>query len=147
MSKYRIEFRPSRLLLISQLLTYVVLVWSVLNWQSEIIKYQLFFQCLVVFAVTYFVFKSILSSRRQTQPPVILSLSGEWLETNKDEQTIWIITEKSRTSSILLFVHLISPINALHSKWCLICKDQVTEQDFRRLCRAVIYQQQTSRKD
>ena len=147
MSKYRVEFRPSRLLLIFQLLTYVVLVLSVLNWQSEIIKYQIFLQILVVFTVTVLVFRSILNSRHHAQLSVILSLRGEWLETNKDKQTSWIITDKSRTSSILLFIHLISPINTLNSKWCLIYKDQVSEQDFRRLCRAVIYQQQTSGKD
>ncbi len=147
MSKYRVEFKSSRLQLILQLLTYVALVLSVLNWQSESMRYQFLLQTLVLSTMTFFVFRAVLHSRRQTQAPVIFSQRGEWLETNVDGQISWKITEKSRTTSLLLFIHLSSPVNARHSKWCLIYKDQVTERDFRRLCRAIIYQQQTAGKD
>jgi hypothetical protein len=126
-----------------QLLTYGVLVLSVLNWQQDIIQYQFLLELLIVSIISFFVFKAVLHSRRQMQPPVILSLRGEWLETNIDGQIGWKITSKSRVSSLLLFVHLISAVNAGRSKWCLIYKDQVTERDFRRLCCAVIYQQQS----
>jgi len=143
-SKYRVEFKSSVLLLIFQLTTYGVLVLSVLNWQSDINQYQFLLQMLILFVTTFFVFRNILHTRRQTQQPIILSSSGEWLETNIDGQISWKITHKSRVSSLLLFVHLISPVNARHSKWCLIYKDQVNERDFRRLCCAIIYQQQTS---
>jgi hypothetical protein len=145
-SKFRVEFKSSKLLLILQLLTYGGLVLSVLNWQSEIIKYQFLLETSVVSIITFFVFRAILHSRGQTQTPVIFSLSGEWLETNIDGQIGWKITDKSRVSNLLLFIHLISPVNASHSKWCLIYKDQVTVRDFRRLCCAVIYQQQTTGK-
>jgi len=145
-SKYRVEFKSSKLLLILQLLTYGVLIVSVLNWQSEIVQYQFLLGTLIVSIITFFVFKAVIQSRRETQPPVILSLGGEWLETDIEGQTGWKITDKSRISSLLLFIHLVSPVNARHSKWCLIYKDQVTERDFRRLCCAVIYQQQNSRK-
>lgn len=146
MLKYRIEFKPSKVLLILQLLTYGVLVLSVLNWQTEFIQYQLLLEILIVFVITFFVFRAVLLSRGQTQPPVVFSLSGEWLETNIDGQVGWKITARSRVSSLVLFVHLISPINARHSKWCLIYRDQVTERDFRRLCCAVNYQQHTAGK-
>tara|TARA_R110002096_G_scaffold354039_1_gene547282 strand:+ start:718 stop:1164 length:447 start_codon:yes stop_codon:yes gene_type:complete len=145
-SKYRVEFKSSNLLLILQLLTYGVLILSILNWQSEIVQYQFLLEILIVAIITFFVFRAVLQSRRETQPPVILSLRGEWLETDIDGQTGWKITDKSRISSLLLFIHLVSPVNARHSKWCLIYKDQVTERDFRRLCCAVIYQQQNPRK-
>jgi hypothetical protein len=145
-SKYRVEFKSSRLLVVLQLLTYVALVVSVIYWQSEIIRFQLLLQVLIVFIITLFVFRAVINSWRQTQANVIFSQHGEWLETNIDGQIAWKITEKSRVSNILLFIHLIGPINARHSKWCLIYRDQVNERNFRRLCRAVIYQQQTAGK-
>jgi hypothetical protein len=97
--------------------------------------------------ITCFLIKSLLRNWRKKQSPVTFSLLGDWLEVSKKKQVAWVISDKSRISSILLFVHLISPINSRHSKWCLIYKDQVTERDFRRLSRAVIYQQQTAGKD
>ena len=133
--------------MVFQLLAYAVLVLSVLNWQSEMIQYQLLFQALVLFIITFFIFKAVLLSCCQMQHPVIFSEDGEWLETNIDDQIDWRITDKSRVSSLLIFVNLISSVNARHSKWYLVFKDQVTEQDFRRLCRAVIYQQQIAGKD
>ena len=91
--------------------------------------------------------QAVLSNWRKSKVPVTFSLLGDWLETSKDKQVAWVITDKSRVSSLLLFVHLISPVNSRRSKWCLIFKDQVTERDFRRLSRAVIYQQQTVGKN
>ena len=90
--------------------------------------------------------KTVFFYKQQKQPPVIFNQSGEWLEVLIDGQVGWRITDKSRVSSFLIFIHLISPLNTRRSKWCLIYKDQVTKKDFRRLCRAVIYQQQTSDK-
>tara|TARA_R110000751_G_scaffold212278_1_gene315682 strand:+ start:2579 stop:2956 length:378 start_codon:yes stop_codon:yes gene_type:complete len=118
------------------------MVLSVLSWQSEIIHYQLPLEILIVSMITILIFRSAIRNRRKIYAPVTFSVEGEWLETNKDGQIGWVITDKSRVSNLLLFIHLMSPVNARHSKWCLIYKDQVTERDFRRLCCAVIYQQQ-----
>lgn len=147
MSKFRVEFKSSRLLLVLQCLTYVLLVLSVLCWQSDIIPNQVLLQTLIVAIITYCLFRAVLRNWREKQSPVIFSQLGDWLETREDRQVAWAITNKSRVSSLLLFVHLISPVNSRRSKWCLIYKDQVTERDFRRLSRAVIYQQQTAGKD
>ena len=85
-------------------------------------------------------------SSHETHSPVIFSERGEWMETNIDGQVSWRITDRSRVSSFLLFIHLISPVNYRNSKWCLVFKDQVSEQDYRRICRAVIYQQRSTKK-
>jgi hypothetical protein len=145
--KYKVEFKSSRLLVFFQLLTYLILVLSVLNWQHDIVQYQFFLQIVIMLIITFFVFRAILHGWHQTQASVILSQSGEWLEINIDRQVAWRITNKSRISSVLLFIRLVSPLNARHSKWCLIYKDQVSERDFRRLCRTVIHQQQSAVKD
>jgi hypothetical protein len=145
--KYKVEFKSSRLLVFFQLLTYLILVLSVLNWQHDIVQYQFFLQVVIILIITFFVLKAILHGWHQTQASVILSQNGGWLEINIDRQVAWRMTNKSRISSILLFIHLVSPLNARHSKRCLIYKDQVSERDFRRLCRTVIYQQQSAGKD
>ncbi|WP_369809275.1 protein YgfX [Paraglaciecola sp. MB-3u-78] len=144
MSKYRVELKSSRLLVIFKLLVYVILMLSVLNWQSESIQYQLLLQMLTMTVITFCFFKTVFYYRDQKLTPVIFTQGGEWLEVAIDGQISWRMTDKSRVSGLLLFIHLISPLNPRHSKWCLIYKDQVTKRDFRRLCRAVIYQQQTT---
>ncbi|MFT6989921.1 MAG: hypothetical protein ACJASL_001898 [Paraglaciecola sp.] len=125
----------------------MVLVLSVFNWQHAVMQYQFVLQILLVFIIISFVFKTVLRSWRQTQAPVVFSIHGDWLETNIDGQVVWKMTNKSRVTTILLFIHLISPLKARDSKWCLIYKDQVNKRDFRRLCRAVIYQQHTSEEN
>jgi hypothetical protein len=132
--------------MISQMLVYTLLVLSVLNWQSESIPYQFQLQVLAVIIITFLVFKAVFYSKHQKQTSIIFSQGGEWLETTIDVQVAWNITDKSRVSSFLIFIHLISPLNSQHSKWCLIYKDQINKRDFRRLCRAVIYQQQCAEK-
>ena len=135
MLKYRVEFKSSRILVTFTLLVYFILILSVLNWQSESIQYQFLFQMLTILGIILFFIKTVFNSRKKKQPPVIFSQGGE---------LGWRITAKSRVSSFLIFIHLISSLHSRHSKWCLIYKDQVTKRDFRRLCRAVIYQHQTS---
>ena len=146
MLKYRVEFKSSRILVTFTLLVYVILILSVLNWQSDSIQCQFLFQMLTILGIILFFLKTIFNSRKKKQPPVIFSQGGEWLEVFEDEQLGWRITAKSRVSSFLIFIHLISSLNSRYSKWCFIYKDQVIKRDFRRLCRAVIYQQHTSDK-
>ena len=133
--------------MIIKLLVYVILIFSVLNWQSESIQYQFLLKILTMLVITFCFLKNIFYCRHQKLTLVIFSQGGEWLEVNIDEQIGWRMTNKSRISSFLIFIHLISPLNPRHSKWCLIYKDQVNKRDFRRLCRAVIYQQQATGKD
>jgi hypothetical protein len=146
-SKYRIDFKSSKLLVIFQLVIYVVLVLSVLSWQSDISQYHFFLQLLVAVIVCIIAIIATIHGKRQTQSPVIFSQSGEWVETNIHDQIGWKITNRSRVSNFLLFIHLTSPLNAHDSKWCLVYKDQVSKRDYRRLCRAVIYQHQNVSKD
>lgn len=146
MSKYRVEFKKSKLKLLIQLLTYGGLVVSILIWQPAVIPYQVVLEILIVICITFLIFTTVFRNRRQIYSPVTFSPKGEWLETNIDGHISWKMTEKSRLTSFLLFIHLVSPINPKRSKWCLVYKDQVTERDFRRLCCAVTYQQQNPRK-
>jgi hypothetical protein len=146
-SKYRIEFKISRLLVIFQLLSCIYLIFTMLNWQPDIFKYGFLLQILIISITIIYFLKRLLLSSHETHNSVILSERGEWMETNIDGQVSWKITDKSRVSIFLVFVHLISPVNNHNSKWCLVFKDQVSEQDYRRICRAVIYQQRSTEKN
>jgi hypothetical protein len=118
-----------------------------LNWQPDIFKYGFLLQILIISITIIYFLKMLLLSSHETHNSVILSERGEWMETNIDGQVSWKITDKSRVSIFLVFVHLISPVNNHNSKWCLVFKDQVSEQDYRRICRAVIYQQRSTEKN
>jgi hypothetical protein len=145
-SKYRVEIKSSRMLVVLQLLSYLFLIFSIFSWQDNSIQHQSLLQILAFCILTFYIFKSILYTLFQKQSPVVFSQCGEWLETNVGEQTSWKVTDRSRVSFFLIFIHIVSPLNYHHSKWCLIYRDQVSKRDFRRLCRVVIYQQQTAAK-
>lgn len=122
------------------------MILSVFHWQPDIVQFQVFLEILCVSIITIYAFKTVVLSRRQLHPTVTFSIDGEWMESNVDAQTGWVITDKSRVSSLLLFIHLTNPVSSSHSKWRLIYKDQVNERDYRRLCCAVNYQLQKIRK-
>jgi hypothetical protein len=146
-SKYRVEFKKSRFLVMIQLLSGAILTLTVVCWQPEIFKFEFLLQSLVVCLVLISFFKTPLIDYHRTHNPVIFSERGEWTETNIDDQISWKITDKSRVSIFLVFIHLVSPVNYRNSKWRLVYKDQVDERDYRRLCRAIIYQQQSNGKN
>jgi hypothetical protein len=145
-SKYRVEIKSSRLLVVLQLLSYVLVIFSIFSWQDKSIQYQTLLQILAICILTFYIFKAVFITFCQKHSSVVFSQCGEWLETSVGEQTSWKVTDKSRVSFFLMFIHMISPLNCRHSKWCIIYRDQVSKRDFRRLCRVVIYQQQTSDK-
>lgn len=134
-------------MLVLQVITYLVLVMSVLYWQPSFMQNQILVQALMICIITFLICRAISRGFSHKLAPVIFSQRGEWMEIHEDQQISWLITNSSRVSSSFLFIHLVSAVNASRSKWCLIYKDQVTERDFRRLCLAVIYQQQISYKD
>lgn len=147
MLKYRVEFKKSRLLVMCQLMSCACLISTVLAWQPEVFKYSFLLQALFIFIVIVYFFKVILFRSYGNHVPVIFSECGEWMETDLDKQISWKVTDKSRASGFLIFIHLSSAANHCHSKWCLVYKDQVSEKDYRRICRAVMYQQQAFRKN
>ena len=78
---------------------------------------------------------------------MIFSERGECTETNIDGQINWQITDKSRVRILLVFINMVSPVNSRNSKWRFVCKDQVNDRDYRRLCRTIVYQQQSIGKN
>lgn len=75
---------------------------------------------------------------------VDLSDQGEWLYLGLERQSHWNITSKSRVTPWLLWIHLISSVDQQKAHWLIVFKDQVSERDYRRLCRAILLQQQNN---
>lgn len=146
MSKYRIELKSSKLLVVFQLVTFAALVFSIFSWQANIIPLQILVQCFITLGVACLIFRHVIQCFKRQMPIIIFSQQGEWLEILGQQQTSWQISKDSRVTSLLLFVHLISTIDITQSKRCLVFRDQVEERDFRRLCRAIFYQQQLTHK-
>ena len=130
-----------------QLLSGALLILTVVYWQSEIFKFEFLLRSLIVCVIFIYFSKALLVNYHMTHNTVVFSERGEWIETSNNEQISWKITDKSRVSILLIFIHLVSPVNNRNSKWCLVFKDQVNQRDYRRLCRATIYQQQVIGKN
>ena len=147
MSKYRVEFKTSRFLVMIQLLSVAILILTVVCWQPEIFKFEFLLQFLFVCLILISFFRTLLLDYHRTHNPVIFSERGEWTETNIDGQINWQITDKSRVRILLVFINMVSPVNSRNSKWRFVCKDQVNDRDYRRLCRTIVYQQQSIGKN
>ena len=121
-----------------------MLVLSVVAWQSNVFNYQGLLQALLIFVISVIASQSIRLSYKKVLPTVVFTELGDWLEIHGPTQENWKLTAGSRVTELVLFVHLVSPLNSKSSQWRLIFKDQTNEQDFRRLCRAIIFQQQNA---
>lgn len=143
MSKYRVEFTSSVLAKVTLCTLYGLLLVSVCLWQPNTFTGQLVLQvilCLVLAGVFY---RHFTQYCQRKIPPVTFDQQGLWTELEQGQGSSWRLTSQSRLSGLLIFIHLVSALNAKRSKRLLLFKDQMTEQDYRRLCRAVIYQQQS----
>mgnify|MGYP001061651865 FL=1 len=146
MSKYRVELKSSKLLAYFQLVTFAALVFSIFSWQANVIPLQILVQSGITVVLAVIIIKYVFQSLKRQMPIIIFSQQGEWLEILGQQQTSWQISKDSRVTSLLLFVHLVSTIDFTQSKRCLVFRDQVEEAHFRRLCRAIYFQQQLTHK-
>jgi endonuclease/exonuclease/phosphatase (EEP) superfamily protein YafD len=126
----------------------VVTLWalvllSVFHWQADIFYYQQFLQVIIAVIILLLAYKTI-SGMAKAKPVVItFNQQGQlnYLVGETSEQ--WQLTDKSRLTDWLLWLQLVSALDPRQRHWLLIFKDQVSAQDYRRLCRAILYQQQT----
>lgn len=144
MSKYRIEVVPSRYKVAIQLLFWGVILISPFHWQSNIVPFQWGIHVLFSLLIVGLAIKNLREHARLQVILVGLSSEGEWEYLNGESQTHWRISAKSRVSQWFLWIHLVSSVNPQKSHWYVIFKDQVSESDYRRLCRAILLQQNLS---
>ncbi|WP_340676946.1 protein YgfX [Paraglaciecola sp.] len=116
---------------------------SVFHWQADIFPYQHFFQVILAIIILLLAYKTVQRTAR-VQPFVIaFNQQGQVNYLDRETPEQWQLTDKSRLTNWLLWIQLASPIDPRQRHWLLIFKDQVNVQDYRRLCRAILYQQQT----
>ena len=77
---------------------------------------------------------------------VMLSDGGEWLYLDDENQAYWQMTRRCLGTGLLLWVNLRPKLasSGRSERWLWIFKDQVCEQDYRRLCRIIIRQHKGS---
>jgi hypothetical protein len=120
-----------------------VLLVSLATWQNAIFPHQKAVQLALGVLLTLLIIRAVINGYRQKLPTVAFSLKGEWLEISPEQQTSWMVTKQSRVTSVVLFIHLVSAVNVKNSKFVLVFNDQLSQRNFRRLCRVVFFQQQT----
>lgn len=122
---------------------WALVLFSVFHWQADIFPYQQFLQVIIAVIILLLAYKTI-SGMAKAKPVVItFNQQGQLDYLLGETSDQWQLTDKSRLTDWLLWLHLVSAIDPRQRHWLLIFKDQVSAQDYRRLCRAILYQQQT----
>ncbi|MGJ8681352.1 protein YgfX [Paraglaciecola sp.] len=142
MSKYRVALQKSRIGLLLRIGIFLLLVTSVWSWQAEIMPFQWFVQFLMSIGLIYIGINKIRAYKACKLLVFSFTQKGEWQELEQDNQSSWLISQQSRVMGIMLLIRVTSVLNTKQSKWVTIYKDQVCERDYRRLCRAIIFQHQ-----
>jgi hypothetical protein len=141
-SKYRIEFKASRQRYYYLVAFYCLLFVSIFSWQANIILYQFWIQSSIAILVVAWAVFAVLHKGKYNQAFVALvSQRGDWTYLSQQDDTSWQFSQRSRLTSWVLWIHISSKIRVGQSRWHWVFRDQVSEQDYRRLCRCILYQQ------
>jgi uncharacterized membrane protein YeiB len=141
-SKYRIEFKASRQRYYFLVAFYCLLLISVFSWQANIVVYQVWIQLFSAILVVMAAVVAFKNTDKYNQAFVALvSQQGDWTYLSQQNNTSWQLSQRSRLTSWILWIHISAKIGVGQSRWHWIFKDQVSERDYRRLCRCILYQQ------
>ena len=130
------------------LVTYAGLMGSVWIWQANVFDWQWVWQGAISILLLIYFYKHFRGYLDAQLPVVTFTEQGQWSEMDVQHQghvSNWLLNKQSKITGYVLFLHLVSALNPRRSKWMFLYKDQVSEQDYRRICRAVIFQHQQSR--
>ena len=121
-------------------LCWALVLISVFQWQANSIPYQSVYQAILSLLLVGLAYKNLKTEAAAEKVVIAFSTQGQW--DYLEQQSQWQLTARSRVSDWLLWVNLQSILDSKQTHWRLIFKDQCTEQDYRRLCRAIYFQQQ-----
>ena len=144
MSKYRVVITPSRLKVLLLALMWGLLVVSLFQWQRDILANQIVWQLLAATGLLVLAYKSLRKTARLLPFTVAFDQQGEWIYLEQADQQ-WQMTPKSRLSHWLLWIELALVSDPSQRHWLVIFRDQLDEQHYRRLCRAILCQQHMSK--
>lgn len=124
--------------------THCFVVWSVFQWQPAVLPLQSALQ-IGLSAVMFFslIWLVIQFNRHATSRIMVLCESGQCELTHMQKYSQWIIASESRCSAWLLWLKLQSVSDPSDCFWLWLFRDQVTDDDFRRISRVVHRSQQS----
>ncbi|MDN4500863.1 protein YgfX [Alteromonadaceae bacterium BrNp21-10] len=137
MTHYRISINPSKMWQRLQIAFYGLLILSVWCWQPHIISYQWLLQIALSLGIMLLLYQQL--QQLAFTSVVSLSTEGQWLDLS--QQRAFNITRASRVTPWLLWIQLQSSVSS-QRQWCWICRDAVSDDDYRRLARIIYRVQQ-----
>jgi hypothetical protein len=146
-SKYRIEIKPSKYQGYFILSFYALCAVSVILWQPSGPPWQWLLQASLIIVLVVGAYYAWMQFRHNMKLRIVmLSDVGEWLYLDDENQAYWQMTHHCRITSLLLWVNLLPKLasSGRADCWLWIFRDQVSEQDYRRLCRIIVRQQSKS---
>lgn len=145
MSKYRIVIRSSPKTFYLGVGFYLILLLSIWFWQPDVMKAQWLVQSLativIILLFVQFLNKSKTNkvfSDAKVPTTAYLDTSDDRVIYHQDQNVSGYISNKSLLFGPFIYLHIQLRVSnrSTHSLW--LCKDQMSELDFRRLCRSVI---------
>lgn len=118
-----------------------LLVISLFHWQRGIFAHQIIWQLLLATVLVVLAYKSLRKTAGLLPFTVAFDQQGEWIYLDQEQQVQWQITAKSRLSNWLVWLELALVADPTRRHWLVIFHDQLDEQHYRRLCRAILCQQ------
>lgn len=140
--KYRVQVTPHRYRLQFVLLLELLLVISVWLWDPNWFPHQIWVQIALTMLLLIHGWQSIIN---RLQAPVVFSMyqDGRWLylsdSPDGNRAIQWQMSQHSRFTDWLVWIHL---KGLGRSHWFWIFRDEVGDEEYRRICLAVKYCQQ-----
>ena len=120
-----------------------LLILSLCYWQRDIIAYQILWQILLAGILLLMAYQSLRKAAGILPFAVAFDQQGEWIYLDQAQHAQWQITNKSRLCNWLVWLELALVSDPAQRHWLVIFCDQLDDQHYRRLCRAVLCQQHT----
>lgn len=147
MSKYRIIIRPSVHKQVSVAALYIALLSSVFLWQPNVFALQVEVQLLLFFLLVGQGWYQFKRDKEETQPQIVsLCEQGSWLQIEPESSLSWQIDGRSLVTSWFVWLCLSPPFSP-KVDWQIVFRDQVSERDFRCLCRTSLRQKKAAEKE
>ena len=140
--KYRVQVTPRLYRISLVLILELLFILSVWLWEPNWFPYQIWFQ---IGLTGLLLIHGWQSWNNRVQKSIVFSVyqDGRWLylsdSPDGDQAIHWQMSKQSRFTDWLIWIHL---TGLGKSHWFWIFRDEVSDEDYRRICLAVKYSQQ-----
>lgn len=142
MSKYRVVYHAHTFSSGLSLLLAVLCISAVVSLPTHPISFPHWQALLCVFITSVIFVSWRAQSRAQGNGVASVDEEGRWVwlqpSTESINNTVWLISQQSRATSFVLFIHLV-PVVGSNGKgtWIWLLRNDLSEDNFRRLCRII----------